>query len=395
MADIITILVNGVPFEGWLVFKSHHSFDKAAGTLDLTIAPQPGKQLPIKIGDKIQAFVAGTSVLKGNVHDVEGNDDWQHDVRIVHARDQTQDFIDSTCGPQKPVKPPAGLKDILTSHLGNMGLGHIPVIDNVNPEQFRDGEVPVAWIDEFGHQFGDRLSRQRQVLLNTDGNGSLVIDRNQGKRGSGALFRAAPEDPRNAANNILKAHYKCGDLNRHNQHATNSQHSTNDTDYWEGKPKDYKPAQAGPLSKEYGVAYDDGVRPERRLHVRAKHSLRRGKTKDASKWRANVSKGRGFNYKCTVQGFEQAPGAIWWPGLIIPVYDYKYELDGEFLIKDVSFHRDWKGGSMTELTLTYPDAFSDKDGKGSAKTGRTSSQGAGAPDAQGEAPAGDLEQEEP
>lgn len=394
MADILTIIVDGQPFEGWLTYKSHHSFDKAAGTLDLTIAPQPGQQMPIKIGQKIKAMIGGRSVIMGSVHVVEGNDDWEHDVRTVHARDKTQDFIDSTCGPQKPVKPPATLKQVLERHIGNMGL-KIPVVDNVNPEEFKDGEVPVAWIDEFGHQFGDRLSRQRQVLLNTDGKGSLVIDRNQGKRGSGQLFRAAPDDPRNILNNILKAHYKNGDLNRHNMHATNSQHSTNDTDFWEGKPKDFKAAQAGPLSKEYGVAHDDGVRPERRLHVRAKHSLRRGKTKDASKWRANVSKGRGFNYKATVQGFEQTPGDIWWPGLIIPVYDYKYEIESELLIKDVCFDRDWKGGSTTELTLTYPDAFSDKDGKGSKKSGRTSTLGAGAPDTQDDAPAGDLEQEEP
>lgn len=395
MPDIIMVLVNGLPYEGWKVYESTHSFEHASGGLRLTISPQPGRPMPIKIGDDIQAIVAGTPVLTGNVREVEGDDDWDHkDDRVIIAHDKTEDFLSSTVGPQKPVKPPADLQQILQKAVTDMGLS-FSVLDNVTPDKFQDGEVPVASVDETGHAFGDRMARQRQTLLNTDGKGNLVIDRNKGdKRGPGMLFRADPMDPRNILNNILKAKYKNSDMDRHNMHGTTSQHSTNDKDYWEGKAKNFAPAQSGPLSKEWGVAHDDTVRPQRRIHHRARHSLRRGKAKDASKWRANVKKGRGFSYTAWVQGFEQAPGTVWWPGFIIPVYDYKYEIDSELLIKSVKFHRDWGHGSRTELSLTYPDAFSDKDGTTSGKGGRTAKQGSGAGEPQALADGSGLEADE-
>lgn len=387
MPNDIQILVNGVGLIGFLEYTSRHSFDKVSGTLDLKISPQPGSTMPIKLGDAIVAIVSGKPVLTGYVHEVDGDDDWSHDYRVIHARDKTQDFHDSTVGPQKPNRPPVTLQEVLQKTVKGMGLD-FQVIDKVSPDKFEKGEVPSAEIDEFGHAFGDRLARQRQVLLNTDGRGNLVIDRNKGQAGPGMLFRGPPDHP---LNNIKSAKYRNTDLNRHNQHAVNAQHSPNDKQHWESKPKGYKPAQAGPSSKEWGICNDDGVRPQRRRHHRAHQSLQRGKTKGAASWRSNTTKARGFQYVATVAGYEAAPGTPWWPGFVIPVYDYKYEISAELLIVDVEFHKNWGGGSTTKLTLTYKDGFSDKCGVTSAKDGRTSSLGSGAPAQQSLADAGDLE----
>lgn len=398
MADeaTIEIIVNGAPFEGFLDIKSKHSFDKCSGELDLTISPQPGVPMPIKKGDSIIEIVGGRPVLTGDVLKVSGDDDWEKDVRVIHARDKTQSFIDSTAGVQKPLPPPVSLQQVLQHTIQGMGL-NIAVIDKVGAEPFQNGEVPQADVTEFGHHFGDRTTRQRQALLNTDGNGSLVIDRNQGTPGPGMLFRAPPEDPASSANNILKAKYENGDLadhhkghpGRHNLHGVSSQHSPNDRAHWEGLPKGYGPAQAPQMQKNWGIGYDGDVLPTRIRHVRAKHSLQKSKANDAAKWRANVTKGRGFNYTAVVQGFWAVPGVTWWPGFVIPVFDYKYDIEAELLIVDVEFQWTWKG-RFTHLTFSYPDAFSTSDGQSSVKGGRTASYGSGAGSSQGLADAGDL-----
>lgn len=395
----IEILVNGLPFTGWLDYRSRHSFDKCSGELDLTMSPLPGAPLPIHRNDFIVAIVGGTPVLTGYVRQVSGDDDWERDIRVIHARDQTQDFVDSTVGIQKGLPPPVSLQQILQATVKGMGLT-IPVIDKAGTEPFEQGEVPRADVTETGHHFGDRVTRQRQSLLNTDGKGSLVIDRNKGQMGPGMLFRASPESGASAANNILKAKFRDGDLgdekhgrrhgHRHNLHGVSAQHSPNDKTYWESKAKSFLPAQADPLQKNWGAGFDNTVRPQLRRHVRAHHSVRKGKTADAAKWRANVAKGRGFQYHATVQGFWAVPGVIWWPGTIIPVFDYKYEIAAELLIVDVCFHWDWKGGRRTELTLSYPDAFSTSDGQSSVKAGRTASYGSGAGTTQSLADASDL-----
>lgn len=389
--DII-ILVNGLAYEGWLEYTSSHSFDKAAGTLDLKISPQPGVPMPIKIGHKIQAIVGSRPVLTGHVHEVDGDDAWEHDHRTIHARDKTQDFVDSTLGPQKHPPPPASLQKILQQAVSNMGLD-FGVVDKAGTEPFEKGEVVSGSVDETGHGFGDRLARQRQALLNTDGKGNLQIDRNKGQMGPGMLFRAPPETQASTRNNILKAKYRNSDLKQHGQNAVNSQHSTNDKSHWESKAKGEATAQAGKIQKEWGACNNTDVRPQRKKHHRAKQSLQRGKTKGAAAWRSNAAKAQGFQYQCTVQGFEAVPGVTWWPGFIIPVYDYKYDVSAELLIVDVKFHRAWGGGSTTELTLTHKDAYSDKCGGTSPKDGRTSSFGQGAPETQAEAPL-DIEQED-
>jgi prophage tail gpP-like protein len=343
--------------------------------------------MPIKLGDQIAAILNGTPVLTGHVHEIDGDDTWTSDHRMIHARDKTQDLIDSTVGPHKAHKPPIGLAQVARKTISTMGLD-IGVIEKVATDVFQSGEVPSASVFEHGHAFLDRVARQRQVLLTTDGKGNLVITRNMGDRGVGELHRGPSDDPKN---NILKAKYRNTDLNRHNQHGVYSQHSTNDLDYWEGKAKSFDPAQATKFTKNYGIGNDDTVRPERRKHTRAGHSLDKGKTKGAAAWRSNVAKSRGFQYVATVQGFSQvAFGPVWWPGLIVPVFDHKYEIAGEFLLVEVRFHQTWVGGSTTELTFTYPEGFSDKDGKSSSKAARTSSYGSGAPGNQSPAPTDGL-----
>lgn len=410
MADDIVILVNGEPAAAPLEYHSHHSFDHASGMAEIKIAPQPGVPMPIHLNDDLEILINDIPVLTGHVHEVDGDDSWEHDFRYIHGRDKTQDFIDSTVGPQDPVPSPASLQQILQRTVEGMGLD-FNVVDNAFPDPFGQGEVPSAGIDEFGFTFAERLAQQRQVVLTTDGEGNLVLMRNTGQRGIGAIFRVLPGGP----SNIKSAKYRNTDLNRHNLHAVAAQISPNDAS-WEDEAKAFGPAQAGPISKDYGVAHDTNVRPERRKHHRAKNSLQKGKTRGAAAWRSSVAKARGFQHIVTVQGFGPSgsmsatpvpgllslPGmpitrgaSIWWPGFVIPVRDDKYEIAADLLIVDVRFSRSWGGGSTTELTLTYKDSFSVDEAAANPRDDRTSKLGVGAPPRENEVDASELETEQP
>lgn len=392
MPNGIDILVDGTPYTGQLEYRSMHSYDKLSGVVDLKIATTPDQPMPIKMGDEFEAQLNGQSVLSGHVHEIDGDEGWEHDWRMIHARDATQDFIDSTVGPLDILPPPVTLKQLLEQVVASMGL-KLKVIDNVNPEPFTAGEVPSPAIDEPGHSFSDRLAQARQVILNTDGRGSIVIDRNKGTQrlGKAAIFRGQPPPaPSTSLSNVLKAQYRITDLNRANLYAVSSQLSPNDKNHWEGMDKGAADAQGGPISKEYGVAHDAHVRGVRRKHIRAEHAIQKGKTKGAAAWRSSVAKSRGFQYIVTVTGFEAEPGKLWWPGFIVPVTDYKYDIEAELLIVDVRFHQTWHGGKTTEMTLTYKDSFTDQEAGDDTREGRTSRLGNGAPDAEPPADASKL-----
>lgn len=366
--DDVIVLHNGAAYAGWKKVDVKQDFDKAVGECSLVISRQPGRPLPMKLGDDVSVLIAGQPVITGYVKEIDGGHSWsKHDINIKIC-DQTRFFVDSTIGPGIAFAPPVKLKTVLDGTLKKMGLSKIKVIDKASPDPYGHAEVPVGAIDDTGFGWADKWTRKRQVVLNTDGKGNLVIDRNQMRRGPGMLHKGPEDDP---LNNVKESTYRITDDGRHNKTACAAQKSTNDKDWWESKAKGEATAQADPLSTKWGQASDSAVRPERRLHYRARRGLEGQSPKKAARWRSNLARARGFQYTATVQGFDMSPGTLWWPGFIIPVFDYEWEISDELFISAVRFEKDWDGGAVTEITCTYKDAFSESEeaGKGGARTG--------------------------
>lgn len=364
--DSVIVILDGAPFDGWKKVVIKQSFDKVTGEGTLTISPQPGNPLPADVGSTAQVILAGVPVLTGYVVETSGSHGWsEHDIELT-IRDKTNDLIESTVGPGLEFDPPVKLKQVLDGTLNKMGLSDIKVVDNVNPETFRQGgELPIATLDEYGHPWMDRWAKKRQVTLHPDGKGNLVIDRNQKKRGAGALIKTFEDSP---LNNVKTAKYRNSEHGRHNEVNCAGQKSTNDP-YWETRPKGDEPAQANPLSENIGTAHDTSIRPQRKLHYRGRNGLEGKSPKDAAKWRANLARARNYTYEAEVQGFEMSPGQLWWPGFIIPVRDDHFRISDEMFIKEVEWQKDWDGGAITKVHCTAKDAFSDSDEAPKSRTG--------------------------
>lgn len=351
MSDVI-VVIGGNPFVGWKKVDVDIQFDRAANNATVTLTETPTTPMPARLFDEAVVLINGTPVVTGMVHDISASHDWStHEINVT-IRDKTQDLVDSTIGPKQEHKPPITLKQVLQKTIGKMGLP-IGVIDKVGPPPFRPSELVNGNVDTSGFNFCDNWARGRQCVLNTDGKGNLVIDRNMGRMGPGALIKTFEDNP---ANNVLKAQFKNTSKDRHNQKSVAGQKSPTDR-YWEGRPKGDPPAQAKPISTNVAVARDSGVPPQRKQHTR-EHRPSEGRTPmDSANWKANLARARGVTYTATVQGFGPGGFGLWWPGYIIPVLDAHFELATPMFIKGVKFHKDWDGGSTTELECTVPDAF--------------------------------------
>lgn len=374
----VTVLANGRPLDGWLEVNIERHFDKMTGQGTVQFSEQPGQPVPMRLGDVCQMLIDSTPVITGHVHEFFGeHDHHRHDMRCV-VRDKTQDIIDSTVGPNLRLKSPISLKQLAERALRTAGLSGIGVVDNVNPEQFRDGEVISASIDDKIFHVLDQWAQKRQVLFRTDGKGNLVIDRNRKTRAPGGarLIKLFEDSP---VNNVLKAGFRNSDLNRHNQTHVAGQKSPNDKDYWEGKPKSEPGGQAGKMQKGWGTAQDGEVRGQRKMHARGVKGLAGSSPQKAAKWRSSAARKKGFQYTATVQGFYGAPGWLWQPGFLVPVTDMHFELSAELLIVDVRYHKTWQGGETCEVALTLPDAYT-TDAAGSKAAARTSRYGTGSVD---------------
>lgn len=376
--SLVIVTANGNPWTGWERVTIHQSHDKCVGEAHVTCSELPGNPLPIRMGDFCTVTIDGRPVITGYCHEVHGSlDPHRHDINVV-IRDQTQDLVDSTVGPKLKVQPPITLHQLSQQTIKAMGLP-IPVIDNIGPPPFEKGEVPSAAIDMPGFGFLDDWARKRQVLFNTDGKGSLVIDRNRQLIAPARLQSTFEDDP---YNNVERSSYRVSDLKRHNSTSVNGQKSTADKKHYESLSKSDAQSQALPTQKNWGTAFDRYVRPLRKRHLRGVRGLAGTSPKLAAQWQANIDKARGFEYTATVSGFYGAPGWLWWHGFLVPVLDTHWELAAMLLIKDVKFMKDMHKGETTEVTCTYPEAFTTQEGAGAS--GRTSSRGLGGSSVGGE-----------
>lgn len=373
-ADELIVILNGSPFMGWIDCSVSQDFDKASGNGHLTLTEQPGNPFPARLCDPVQIICAGKPVMTGFVHSIDGTHDiGTHSIKIT-IRDKTQNLVDSTLGPGHDYEPPIKHVDLANRVIKKMGLD-FTAIDKINPPEYGPAEVPNGDIEEFGLSYLDRWAQQRQIVHNTDGKGNLVIDRNMMRTGPGMLHKGPEDDP---LNNVLRAQFKNTVTDRYNQNAASAQKSTNDRPYWEGRPKGDPPAQANPLSRNWGIETDGEIMPQRRRHFRARRGIDRDSPKKAAKWRSSVAKARGFQYTAKVQGFEAAPGTLWWHGYLIPVFDYHFLISDMLFITGVKFHKSLKDGASTEVVCTLKDAFTDKGaGSGGAKRGQSSGMGTG------------------
>ena len=370
-SENVIVLINGLPFAGWEKVEAERSYDEVTGEATVTVSPQEGNPMPVQLGDDAVVIFGTRPVVTGYVYSLDSGHGWDEHKWDVKIRDYPQDAVDSTLGKRHQNKPPVKLKTVVQNTLKRAGLKHIKVIDEVDPEQFEPTEVVVGDIDWTVFSFLDAWARKRQTVLTGDGKGNIVISRNQGKVLAGARLIKLQED--SPVNNVLSRKYSTSMKDRHGLHAAASRRSPHDKKYWQGRPKGDGGAQPGPMSKLWGVARDTAISNRRRMHFRS-HQPGTGKTpKGDAEWRSNVAKARSFSYEATVQGFEAAPGVLWWPGFLIPVTDEHCQLADMLFIKSVKWSKEWEGGSKTVVTCGDKDSF--KKGKGKGKRGKRSGKG--------------------
>lgn len=369
-SEEVTIVANGSPFVGWKSVEIEREFDSPVGRCTLTISEKPGDPLPLNLNDDVQVLLDGRPVVTGYGYEIKGKHNKESHGITLTIEDQTASLIDSTVGPNLEFQPEIGLKKVISGTLDNMGLSHIEVIDKVGPPAFRPGgEVPVAAIDDTGFDWLDQWTSKRNVLLNSDGKGNIVIDRNRMELKEALSLHKGPED--DPLNNVIEADFANSLEGRHGEKRVAGQKSTNDLKHWEKRPKGDAPAQADQVSKNWGTVKDPTVRADRIQHIRGLKGIEGKTPEDAARWRANLAQARNLTYDATVQGFYQN-GELWWPGYTIPVFDYHFQISDVMFIKGVRFKKDWGGASTTGVKCTVKTAYSDKDpdsGNRSSKRG--------------------------
>ncbi|MEA4872178.1 MAG: hypothetical protein VB076_05125 [Synergistaceae bacterium] len=344
MSDIV-LYVNGKKYEGWKSADVTRSIEAVSGSFRLItndkwdINKDPWKIFP---GDKCRIEIGGVTLITGWVDSVAPSySTTDHGIEIS-GRDVTCDLVDCSAVVKSfeiRGQTIGGLTKMLCAPFG------IPVLDTAG-----DTEVfPVVAIQPGETVFAciEREARQRDIILTTNGTGSLVL----GMVGS---LKAA--DKLIQGGNIITASANFDFSNRFSEYIVKGQQPA------QGESED----SWNPPQNDVESRYTDGnITRYRPLILTGESQMYEKSAETRAKREAAQRTGESTQVSVTVQGWTQSNGELWPLNGTVKIESPALYLSHELIIDSVNFTAG-DGGSNTVMVLKQPDAFLNLDSAGKA-----------------------------
>lgn len=356
--DDLELLVNGMNYAGWESIGVTRAMDAASGAFTVELSERwegqagAAAQLepwPILPGDKCEVRLGGVTMIVGYVDIFRPSFSATDHTINIQGRDKTSDLIDCSA-----IHKPDEWRNIDLLKLANILGKPFDVKASADVDIGEPFQVVKLQQGETAFEALDRHARQRKLLVMPDGKGGVRITRGGTKRASVALVQGE---------NILDA---SGSID----------HSQRFSDYTVKGQAPFSIDSTGETEAHVeGAVTDSGVTRYRPMLVVAETSGTGASVKDRATWEANTRIGKSATATITVQGWRQSPGGdLWEPNMLVQVRSPWLRMNGEMIIKQVTFERGGQG-TTTKLDLVSPQAVASeppdsKKAKKSKKGGR-------------------------
>lgn len=323
----VELQINGTAYTGWHEIEVVRSIDSLAGRFRLRLTTMDPH--PVPRGAKCDLLLNGNKVISGFVFNVAIDIAGSTHTLMVNGRDRTADLVDA---------------DTLIDAQEVYGLTLREIVERVCapfkiPVSF---EVPAgrafkkfSFQQETAFEAIERACRMRGLLPSSDAEGNLVI-RNYGtERAPAGLF---------IGENVLEASANYDDSDRFSiYYVYGQQPGTDEVD---------EEAAVGPQ----GSARDAGVTRYRPKIILAEVAVDAGLAQARAEWEAAVRAAKATTFSCTVNDWD-VDGAPWRENQMVRAYLPQLGVDGDMLIKEVTYGLSNDSGTTTKLELVRPDAF--------------------------------------
>lgn len=321
--------------------------DSLSNTYHFDATSTGGRALPFTGGESCRVIVDGEAVLTGSIEIVEVDYTSDSHSISISGRDKTGDLLDSTLDSISDITPPITLKQLIETIIEKQGLD-IEVIDEVSPEPFNKAEdkfSPDPGKNAFS--FLETYARKRQVLLESNGDGNIVIIRSTGTVSDSVLRMVVGSN----TNNVIQGNVSYDTTGRFNIYKFVSGLNALAINF-SGK------IPISSLVSQKGQFIDDDVRKGRQLILVAEGAFSDTQNVDRAKWEANIRKARGRVYSAKVKGFRGSSGSLWNTNTLVSVVDDFAGINATMLINSVTYSLNLENGSTTTLGLVNRNAYS-------------------------------------
>ena len=322
-------------YEGWKSLQLTRSIEQLAHSFNVSYTDQwaeKGKKIPIRAGDAHKLAYNGRTVTAGWVDEDDLDYDANSRTLGFAGRSKTADLVDCAALYKGGKWRNKTLLDIAKDICEPFDISVKANVDVGDP--FGGPDHFSLTLGETAFEAINRGARARGVLLMTDSDGNLVIDRAGETKLKAVIERGK---------NILRGNRKRSLQDRFSSYTLFGQTSADDNLF-------------GTQCNVSRTASDADVTRYRPIVIQGDGEPNGSALQTRANWERNVRAGRAVRVSYIVQGWEYADGKLWEPNNIVRVIDPDAELDDELLITETVHTRD-EGGTKTSITLTAKEAF--------------------------------------
>ena len=344
---------NGDIYKNFKEIEVSLDMDNLAGSFSIVSSVSKDNIFPFGAGDYIEILVDGEQVINGYIDKLDGMySAGSHDIRIG-GHSKIIDIVHSTVDPElKEFKEAISLDQIARKLLDDNKMESTKVINKVGYiKPFKKGEVSAS-VGETIFDFLEKLTRKRQLILNSDGDGNLLLTRGIGEESPTIaydIFNMIGVE----GNNILSASLKLDTADRYRFYKVHSNDGTiiSEADIGLG-------GKANPSEGVENEAEDTDIRETRIFEIKAEESSSQAECENRAKWEKNIRKTRSLTYSATIQGHSGGINQeVYKINTVVRVVDDFYSLAEIMIIKKVVFEYSLSNGSTTTLDCILKDGY--------------------------------------
>lgn len=339
---IVSLLVNGMLYEGWLTVEVSRSAKEMAGTATLKVSePFSSRygggaglsQWPIREGDACAVLYSGLPVVTGYVETRSPRYDAESHEVTLQVRSKTGDLVDSSAGPDVPGGEMRNA-DIIQMARKLAGKHGVPVkVEGAKPERF---DVARVLPGETKHQFLERYARPGAVALTDDVDGALRLLRAEDGAPDASLIEGV---------NILEASATLRADKKMSEYHTKGQQHGSDQKYGD------------PVAQIGAKVTDPSVKRYRPCEMLNETKTQKEDARRRGAWEAAARSGESVRAEVKVVDWMASPGRLWMPGMRVFVSSPMLGLARVLSVESVKLEQSDDQGTVSSLSLVPVEAL--------------------------------------
>jgi prophage tail gpP-like protein len=374
---MIELEINNIIYKDFKSFNVRRDIESITGEFTLDITRGLINTMPVSLFQPVRILVYGKPIVTGRIETIQTSSNSQTNTIQLRGRDITADLVDSTVGPLTKFSGNVSLHFIIQTYLNYLGLSSIKIINEAGTlAPFRADELIQFKPSDTCYNVCDRYAKKRQVLLNTDGNGNIIItkpndddsvfDVTQDSDGNFSFKQvlAKPKDKvflelrkNSDSNNVINATVNIDMTKRFNNYTARAEQNPAS----QANRKTTKPSKL--LSTLY-TTKDDAVPGSRKVDLFFDSVTRPEDVRQRLEWQKNYNIANSFEYSATIPGITQtATNMPIKPNTPCYIVDELNGIDDILLIGAVEYSLSVGEGLVTRLSVKHPNAYESFDTK--------------------------------